>query len=92
MGNRERPGLQADQGIDAQSWQLSMMHRTPFQRLGETPDYAKYLATLYGSGRNYNLPYALDVWCGKKVLNIEWADDGRVELVSYKPGDWERGL
>jgi len=26
------------------------------------------------------------------VLNIEWADDGAVAVVSYKPGDWESRL
>jgi hypothetical protein len=91
-GTVSGPGSKPIRVLMHKAGNFQMMHRTPFQRLGETPDYAKYLATLYGSGRNYNLPYALDVWCGKKVLNIEWADDGRVELVSYKPGDWERGL
>jgi hypothetical protein len=40
------------------------------------------------------LPYGRDIWCTNKgkVLGIEWADDGRVGLVSYKPGDWERDL
>jgi len=42
---------------------------------------------------NGNLPYGLDIWFGEKVLNIEWADDGTVELRDYKPGrSWERRL
>jgi hypothetical protein len=86
------PGAKSIRVLMYKATDLKMMHRTPFQRFGETPDYAKYLAALYGSNRTYNLPYALDVWSGKKVLNIEWADDGRVDLVSYKPGDWERAL
>jgi hypothetical protein len=34
----------------------------------------------------------LDVWCGSEVLNIEWTDDGAIEVVSYQPGDWEGRL
>jgi hypothetical protein len=44
-------------------------------------------------GKVANLPYGLDVWVSKKkVMNIEWADDGRVELISFKPGDWQQRL
>jgi hypothetical protein len=37
-----------------------------------------------------NLQYGLDIWSGRKVLNIEWSDDGEVKVVSYRPGQWER--
>jgi hypothetical protein len=90
--NVRGPGGKSIRVLMYKAGDLQMLHRTPFQRFGEVPPYAKYLAALYGSNRAYNLPYALDVWFGKKVLNIEWADDGRIELVSYKPGDWERTL
>jgi hypothetical protein len=39
-----------------------------------------------------NLPYGLNIWSGNKVLNIEWSDDGRTDVVSYRPGPWEREL
>jgi hypothetical protein len=34
----------------------------------------------------------LDINAPRKVLNIEWDDDGYVEVVSYKRGDWEASL
>jgi hypothetical protein len=38
------------------------------------------------------LPYVMDVWDGGKVLSLQWADDGSVEIISYKPGTWEQDL
>jgi hypothetical protein len=39
------------------------------------------------------LPYALDIWFGKDVLNIAWGDDGTITLHNYQPGRWwERRL
>ena len=57
---------------------LTVFYRTPFQQLPE--------------GNTKNLPYGLDIWRGRKVMNIEWADDGRVDVVSYRQGPWEREL
>ena len=38
----------------------------------------------------------LDVWDeprrGAKVLNINWASDGAIEVVSFRRGDWEQIL
>ena len=32
----------------------------------------------------------LDIWHhNKKVLNLDWDDQGEFFVVSYKPGDWE---
>jgi hypothetical protein len=39
-----------------------------------------------------NLPYGLDIWSGNKVLNFEWSDDGRINVISYRPGEWESDL
>ena len=36
------------------------------------------------------LPYGLDIWDEhRKVLNVEWDEAGAVDVVSYKPGEWE---
>jgi hypothetical protein len=70
---------------------LGISLRTPFQRLSEPPASVRYVAALSGQDAS-NLPCGLDVWCPKKVLNIEWADDGRVLVVSLKRGDWEQRL
>ena len=43
---------------------------------------------LLGRGTN------LDVWDetrgGAKVLNMHWASDGTIEVVSFRRGDWEQ--
>jgi hypothetical protein len=72
---------------------LKILYRTPFQKLPKASERVKYFAALHGvRNGGENLPYGLDIWRNGKVLNIEWADDGRVELVSYKPGSWEGEL
>ena len=43
----------------------------------------------YGLKPSKNLPYSLDILCGRKVFNIEWNDAGEVQLVSFKRGSWE---
>jgi hypothetical protein len=85
---------------------LSIMHRTPFQKwqAGDAAvralaakheaslDDAKYAAATHGLELPEVLPYGLDVWHGKKVLSLEWADDGRARVISFKRGDWEEEL
>ena len=60
-----------------------IMYRTPFQAIPKSP---------YQQNSPHDLPYGMDIWNGDKVLNIAWADDGRVELHGYKPGTWEQRL
>jgi hypothetical protein len=44
-------------------------------------------------GFHSSRPSGLSIWSGgKKVLNIEWDVDGKIEVVSFKRGDWERKL
>jgi hypothetical protein len=76
--------------------ELIIIYRTPFQQLRrygpsarEIKQYGEYQAALLHQRTPDPLPYGLDIWCGRKVLIIEWAEDGTVELVAYKPGDWE---
>ena len=68
-----------------------MMLRTPFQKLPVSSDAICYLRAL--TGRKDNLPYGLNVWAASgKVLNIEWSDDGAIEVISFKRGGWEQEL
>jgi hypothetical protein len=65
--------------------------------IGELPNhlYISYRAVPYPGAHpalSRNLPYGLDIWWNNKVLNIEWSDGGRINVVSYKPGQWEREL
>jgi hypothetical protein len=46
-----------------------------------------------GSPSCLNLPYGLDIWSkAGKVLNLEWAEDGRIRLVSLRRGEWENAV
>ena len=80
-----------DRHLGARLGPISVAYRTPFQPLPKAPDGLRYMRALVG-GRD-NLPYGLDVWTiEKKVLNLEWDDADNVEIISYKPGDWENDL
>ncbi len=76
------------------SWRkdrLTMLYRTPFQKLPPVPERLKYMAALLGKQLE-NLSYRLDIWdteYGGKVLNIEWNAEGDVQLVSFRRGAWE---
>ena len=85
-----------------QNDELKIIYRTPLLRWSEKtgPDdreikqYGPYTASQLPQHSNKSLPYTLNVWWGgrRKVLNIEWADDGPVEFGTYKPGAWEKFL
>ena len=66
---------------------LTLALRTPFQRLPRETERAKYMRAL--EGERTSLPYSLEVWAPKRVLDIEWDDAGTVELIGYDPGEWE---
>ena len=41
--------------------------------------------------RELDFPCALDIWFkNKKVLSIRWRDDGHLQIISFKRGDWEQ--
>jgi hypothetical protein len=35
------------------------------------------------------LPYCIDIFQARKLFSMEWADDGRLYIVSFKRGPWE---
>ena len=70
--------------------ELEISHHTPFQKF--PPPDEDFLRKCYAAGVDpeINLPYGLDIWDMKgKVLNIEWDHENRVELRSFKRGEWE---
>lgn len=86
---------------------FSMWLRTPFQKWetgsdvaakslaakhGLSVDEAKYAATLHALKLPEVLPYCLDISQGRKVMSLEWADDGRAHIISFKRGPWEADL
>jgi hypothetical protein len=62
----------------------SISYRTPFDKLDELPGGAKYFLAL--EGKVGPLPYGIDVWKpgGGKILLIEWAGNGRCNLITIK--------
>jgi hypothetical protein len=85
------------EGIGGTRWRFAYIddvevgYRTPFQRLPAEPDWLRYQRELLG-GKG-NLPYGLNIWhARKKVLNVEWSDDGDLEVISYRCGEWEQTL
>jgi hypothetical protein len=34
--------------------------------------------------------HVVDVWHGLKMLEVEWDDNGRIDVVGDKRGDWGR--
>ncbi len=82
---------------------LEIMLSTPFSfdRTEEIPPSIRYEMALQGKEA---MAYGLDIWLLEpnpgarhprctKVLNIEWGDEGRVLLVSYRRrGEWEHLL
>jgi hypothetical protein len=78
--------------LSARIGSLQISYRTPFQGMPQAADALKYRAAQHDLTVPQNLPYGLDVWANKKVLNIEWDDQGNVALVSLRPGAWEAEL
>jgi hypothetical protein len=89
---RVRPGAGEMKFLSARIGNLNILYRTPFQRMPQPDDALKYRAAQHGLTVPQNLPYGLDVWAPKKVLNIEWDDKGNVALVSLRHGAWESEL
>jgi hypothetical protein len=58
---------------------FSLALRTPLQRL------PKQKQPRVKAG----LPYGLEVYAPKRVLDMVWDDAGAVELIGYDPGEWE---
>jgi hypothetical protein len=71
---------------------ILLAYRTPFQRISHVSDAFKYKAAQLRQNVPSNLPYGLDIWAPKKVLNMEWDEQGNVALVSFRPGEWEAQL
>jgi|SRR5580692_1125256 hypothetical protein len=85
MGDSDRPIMGAELG------DVKILLRTPFQPLPPMNQFMRYQSALLGGKEN--LPYGLDIWFArKKVLNVEWNDEGLIQIRSYRPGEWEGQL
>jgi hypothetical protein len=72
---------------------LKITYAGPFQKWAtDTSETKRHFQTMNSV---VHLPHMLGVWWKdpfKKVLFIEWSDEGKIEVVSYKRGDWEAHL
>ena len=55
----------------------------------EAPPAASYEQAISRQRAKPALPWRLDVWHGHTVLNLQWGDDGTVEVISFTRGPWE---
>jgi hypothetical protein len=64
--------------------------RSPFTAWpAEAPPAAAYDQAISRQRAKPALPWCLEVWHGHTVLNLQWADDGPVEVISFTRGPWE---
>jgi hypothetical protein len=59
----------------------------------EMSEEMKYFAA--ATGRSGHLSHELSIWqktSSQKVLNVTWDDAGKMELITYEPGEWEKDL
>ena len=89
---RGAPGTRDMKVLSACLGNLHILYRTPFQRVSQPDDLMKYRAAQISPTVPQTLPYGLDLWAPKKVLNIEWDDRGNAVLVSLRHGAWETEL
>ena len=70
---------------------LRLAYAGPLQMGAEDmPEEMKYFAA--ATGRSGHLPHELSIWRkapSHKVLNVTWDDGGKIELITYEPGEWE---
>ena len=55
----------------------------------EAPPTASYEQAISRQRAKPALPWCLEVWHGHTVLNLQWEDDGTVEVISFTRGPWE---
>jgi hypothetical protein len=52
-----------------------------------------YLHALVKQRGAPDLPYTMEVWyLDKKIVNVQWDDDDKIQLISFHPGAWEEKL
>jgi len=70
---------------------VKIVYRTPVEMAPTETESTRYLRALLGGEQNF--PFGLDIWAAqKKVLNVEWNDEDAIQIITYRPGCWERAL
>jgi hypothetical protein len=64
--------------------------RNPFTPWpAEAPPAASYDQAISRQRAKPDLPWGLDVWHGRKVLSLQWDDEGQLEVLAFVRGPWE---
>lgn len=58
-------------------------------KLGLSLEQTGYYLARQGLIAPRQLPYRLNIWQGRKVMNLEWDDDDALVIVSFRRGPWE---
>lgn len=59
------------------------------RKLGLSLEQTRYQLAREGLVVPKQLPYRLNIWQGRKVMNLEWGDDDALHIVSFRRGPWE---
>jgi hypothetical protein len=78
--------------IQASLGDLKIILRTPFSGKSPEPVAPSYLHALVKQYASPSLPYGLDIFAPKKVLNVEWDANDELQVISFRRGDWEHQL
>jgi hypothetical protein len=90
-----RAGCRAVNGwVSADENGFNIMHRTPFTApMPQGSQAPTYLHALLKQRAKPDLPYTMEVWyLNKKILNVQWDDKDEIQLISFRPGEWEEKL
>ena len=71
---------------------LRVALRIPFTPPPELSDQLRYMVAGVPRVQLVEHPFGLDVWAGKKVLNLKWSDNDEFNVVSFRRGTWEDEL
>ena len=76
--------------VDDELWERAKEKQAAIREARKPLQEAKQLLGFVPLPRH--LPYSLDIWAGKKLLSIEWDDEGQVDLRRFARGDWRAKL
>jgi hypothetical protein len=88
-------GRQAGGGwVSAGTEGFDIMHRTPFTKpMPKARQPATYASAFVRQHFATDLPYTMEVWYQrKKIMNVQWDDKDKIQLISFHPGVWEEKL
>ena len=84
-------GAMADAGDGAKTVQMMMFERNRLSVLYKTPRVS--LSTGGAPAQFRPKDFMVDVWFdGRKTMSVQWDHEEPVEVVAFKPGEWENSI